>query len=434
MTETPIQDTDSESTEPTDSNGTELINSDGTDSTGSSLAIHAPDRSLPDEEIAVRITGAPPGETVEFEAAMADEDGVIWRSESTFTADSEGTVDLSEHSPDAGSYDGVRPMRWLWSMQADDEDQLVTALMYTEPTVVRLRASAGEQTAERRIERGFDHVDISRTAVETDEFVGTVFEPAGDGPHPGVLVLHGSGGHSPNFRATLLASHGFSAFALQYIGEHGLLPERIVEVDVAYFDTAAEWFRAREAVADESLGLVGHSRGGEIGLWLAAHRDWVGPVVSYVGSSVLWNTPSGDPAWLSENGEPLPFVSGKGKPTLLEGQLDEADATTREAATVPVERLDGPVLFISGEKDPIWPARRLADIALDRLDAAEFEYDYDHLTYDDAGHFITPPFLPKSHHVFGGTPSGMARADADSWPAVLDCLRSGFETESATDR
>lgn len=399
--------------------------------TTAQLTIEAPETSRPDEQISVRITGAPAGGTVEFEASMDDASGETWRSETTVTADSEGTIDLTTDSPESGSYDGVRPMGWLWSMAAEEDDQLVTEFMHTETTAVRLRASADGETAEYRIERGFEGEPITRCEVATDDFVGTVFEPDEAGPHPGVLVLHGSGGHSPVFKAALLASHGFAAFALQYIGDSDMLPEKIQEIPVTYFDTAAEWFVSTEFVDGDEVGLVGHSRGAEIGLWLGAHRDWVGPVISYVGSSILWNTPTEDPAWLDEHGDALPFLSGKGKPTLCQGQLDEADDETVEAATVPVEDIDGPVLFITGEQDPIWPARRLADRAVDRLEQSDFEYSYDHLTYDDAGHFITPPYLPKSHHIFGGTPGGMARADSESWPDVLDYLAEGLDADPA---
>ena len=54
------------------------------------------------------------------------------------------------------------------------------------------------------------------------------------------------------------------------------------------------------------------------------------------------------------------------------------------------------------------------------------ERGFDHLTYEDAGHFITPPALPKSHRMFGGTPAGLARADRDSWPRVLETLAAGL--------
>jgi dienelactone hydrolase len=407
------------------------MTTDENSTTTAQLAIEAPERSRPDEQIPVRITGAPAGETVQFEASMDDASGTTWRSQATFTADSKGRVDLTTDSPESGSYDGVRPIGWLWSMTAADEDQLVTEFMHTETTTVRLRATAGDETAERRIERGFEGEPITRSEVATDDFVGTVFEPDEEGTHPGVLVLHGSGGHSPVFEAALLASHGFAAFALQYIGEPDILSEEIQELPVTYFDTAAEWFLSAESVTGKELGLVGHSRGAEIGLWLSANRNWAGPVISYVGSSVLWNTPTEAPAWLDKNGAALPFVSGKGKPTLCEGQLDEADDETIEAATVPVEDIDGPVLFITGEQDPIWPARRLADMAVDRLEQSDFEYSYDHLTYDDAGHFITPPYLPKSHRIFGGTPGGMACADSESWPVVLDYLSEGLDADGS---
>ncbi|WP_114578655.1 acyl-CoA thioester hydrolase/BAAT C-terminal domain-containing protein [Saliphagus sp. LR7] len=126
-------------------------------------------------------------------------------------------------------------------------------------------------------------------------------------------------------------------------------------------------------------------------------------MISYVGSGVIWDIPTGAPAWVDDGG-PVPAISGEEKPTLLEGQLDAADEDQRQAATVPVEGIDGPVLLISGGEDAIWPARRTAEMAIDRLERADFEYAYAHLTYDNAGHFITPPYLPKSHHVFEGTP------------------------------
>jgi dienelactone hydrolase len=264
------------------------------------------------------------------------------------------------------------------------------------------------------------------TQVEQEGLVGSVYEPAASGPRPGVLVLHGSGGTSVAFTAALLAEHGFTAFALQYIGDDDALPDRIHRVPVSYVDRGACWFQSHAAVADGPLGIVGRSRGAEIGLHLAANYDWAGPVVSYVGSSVFWNTPSEEPAWVDADGETLPFVPGMGKPTLCEGQLDEATAQELREATTPVEQLDGPVCFIAGEADPVWPADRLAEMAVERLERADFDHEYDHRSYGDAGHFITPPYLPKAHHVFGGSPKAMARADADAWPAALDCLDAGL--------
>jgi len=386
------------------------------------LTIDAPDRSPFDEQIAVEVAGADPGETVELTASLTDPDGCTWQSETTVRADESGRVDLTAQPPvDA---DDAEPTRWLWSMSPEDEDQLLTAMMTPAAKTIDLRARAGGESATRTITRVVAD-DVTRTAVDRDGVVGTIYQPTGDGPHPGVLVLHGSGGSPVDLTAALLARHGFSAFALRYIGDHEALPDRIRRIPLSYFDRAARWFHDRDAVSADGLGIVGHSRGAEVGLVLGARCGWAGPVVSYAGSAVVWDTPTGDPAWLDRDGDPLPSVSGQGKPTLCEGQLDEADEEHRQDATTAVEEIDGGVLFVSGGEDPIWPARRLAERGIERLDRTCDDHDGEHRSYEDAGHFITPPVLPKNHHLFAGTPAGTARADRDSWPAVLDTLPAG---------
>jgi dienelactone hydrolase len=400
---------------------TDRENEDETATAESDLSIEAPARSPFDEQISVQITGAQPGDTIEFTASLTDPDGCAWRSSATFRADENGAVDLTAQAPESGSYEGVAPMGWLWSMSPDDEDQMVTRLMNPEPKAVTLRAETADETTTQEITRVVAG-DIESTAVDRDGFVGNIYEPATAGPHPGVLVLHGSGGSPVDLTAALLARHGFSAFALRYIGDEETLPDRIRRIPLSYFDRATRWFQSRDAVVDEGIGIVGHSRGAEVGLALGARCAWAGSVVSYAGSSARWDTPMDDPAWLGLDGDPLPSVSGQGKPTLCEGQLDEADEQTRRDATTALEDIDGSVLFLSGGQDPIWPAQRLADYGMDRLDRVGGDHDGEHRHYEDGGHFITPPHLPKNHHMFNGTPAGMARADAESWPAVLDCL------------
>lgn len=407
-----------------DHTSTETTSRDAT-ATTRPLSIDAPARSRVDERIEIRITGAAPGETVSFEATTVDADGHTWRSAATFRADEAGVVDLSTDAPTTGTYDGVAPMGWCWSMGADD-DALVTALMDGTPLTIDLRATAGEETATRRITRVVVPDGVARTEIDRPDLAGTAFEPSGTGPHPGVLVLHGSSGRPALFRAGLLAAHGFATLALHYAGEDAPVGDGIERVPLDYFDRAADRFRDREAVADGQLGVLGHSWGGVAGPLLGARRDWVGAVVAYNGSGVVWNTPSGAPAWVDADGDPLPYVSGQSKPTLREGQLDDADPETVAAATVPIEETDGPVLLISGGEDPVWPARRLSEVAADRLREADFAHPFEHLTYDDAGHFVTPPFLPKNHAVFGGTARGIANADADAWPTARRYLRRGI--------
>jgi nucleolar protein 56 len=135
---------------------------------------------------------------------------------------------------------------------------------------------------------------------------------------------------------------------------------------------------------------------------------------------------------VDEEGNPLPSISGQGKPTLCEGQLDEADPDAVQAATLPVEEIDGPVLLVSGSEDPVWPATRLSGIAAERLRENDFEDEFEHLNFEDASHFLTPPFLPKVSPAFGGSLEARANADPVAWSKAIEYLRIGTVRDSGT--
>ncbi|WP_442903361.1 acyl-CoA thioester hydrolase/BAAT C-terminal domain-containing protein [Halobacterium sp. KA-4] len=180
-------------------------------------------------------------------------------------------------------------------------------------------------------------------------------------------------------------------------------------------------------VADGSVGLVGASRGAEFALLLTAHCDWVGAVVSYAGSGVPWDIPSGEPAW-THDGVPVPHIEADEHPIVTD--LDDRDL---DGNVPPVENAGGPILLLSGQDDNIWNASRLSEVVVDRLDAHDFPHDYEHRTYDDCGHLIGTPYAPVAgiddvDHA-GGTPRGTVRASEDAWPAVLDTLEDGLKND-----
>lgn len=405
------------------------------------LAIDAPESSLRDRAIAIRITGTAPSEPVELDALMEDPHGVEWRSSTTFTADADGVVDLEKHAPESGSDEGIEPMGWLWSM-TPTEDASVTGLRNATKSTVELTATTAEQRAERAITRQLSAPGVDRRPVESDQLAGTLFEPAGTEPRPGVIALHGSGGNPAEDVAALLASRGYVALALQYAGDANPIPDELVRVPLSYFETAASWLRSRETVWDGRIGVFGMSRGGELALLLGSRFDWVGAVVSYVGSGVAFDTPRGSTAWI-ENGDPVPHVKttdaherpeDDGTTPMLIRALEAADEATLRRATIPVEETDAPILLVSGGSDPVWPCRRLSKIAVERLREHDFAHEFEHLTYDDAGHYITAPYLPKTDSVFGGTPAGMVHADEGAWSAALEYLSKGLEPNESSAR
>ena len=420
--------------------------------------IEAPAASPNDEAIEVRITGLDPGAHVTLEATLVDDEDEVWSSRATFVADETGTVALGDQAPADGDWDVAAPMGWCWAMTGDGD--AATATLGKRPAVevtFRALAADGRETTRTVTRQVYDGALRARSVagasdLDTDpdtdpgpdtDLVGTLYLPAGDGPHPAVVSLHGSAGRlGPDRTEKVLATRGYATLALDYTGPAEALPDRIREVSLGYVRRAIDWLRNRPAVADGPVGLFGVSRGAELALLVGARNDGVGAVVSYAGSGVAFDTPMGDPAWV-DDGEPVPHVSGTGEPDrtddgevvtrpVLERGFDEADPARRAAATIPVEEIDGPVLLVSGGDDRVWPARKLSAVAAERLAAAD--HDFAHLTRDDVGHLIGVPHGPlASFDRGGGSPRATARLGEAAWKQTLDTFERGLGSSARRD-
>jgi dienelactone hydrolase len=111
-------------------------------------------------------------------------------------------------------------------------------------------------------------------------------------------------------------------------------------------------------------------------------------------------------------------------------QGDEA-----EQATIPVERINGPVLLLSGADDQLWPSPAPAEVAVLRLVAHGLPgrpHEARHVRYPGAGHCFPLPNLPAGRTArdpvlgrtvtFGGTAAGNARAADMAWRETLAFL------------
>jgi pimeloyl-ACP methyl ester carboxylesterase len=140
-------------------------------------------------------------------------------------------------------------------------------------------------------------------------------------------------------------------------------------------------------------------------------------------------------------GQPLPYLPNVVTPRLVERVAAGAPVSMRMTfepglrlpvlaeATVPVERINGPVLLVSGEDDRgAGPAYHR--IAADRL--AAHGRPHEHVVYPGAGHLIAaPPYAPTTVSTtpgpgvtleHGGTPAATAHARADAWRRTLALL------------
>jgi dienelactone hydrolase len=256
-----------------------------------------------------------------------------------------------------------------------------------------------------------------------------------------VIVLGGSDGGLDEFTPALLANHGYTTLGLAYFGIENLPPD-LYEIPLEYFGTAITWMRNHSAVNSDQLVMMGSSRGGELALLLGSKYPEIRGVVATVPSGVAWAGVGRDvssaarAAW-TWHGAPIPFVP-PGPMTRNRFSTQwflEAlkDAVGTAQAEIEVEKINGPILMVSGGDDEMWPSTQLAAIAIRRLARYHFPHSYSHLSYDGAGHAIIFPFTPstvtqtfhpvtRSLMAFGGTPQATAAARADAWRQVLAFL------------
>ena len=409
-----------------------------------------PANALLDEPVVIRMTGLGPGAQVTLRTTMTDHFGRRWQSEASFVADRAGGVDLATQASIAGSYVGVDPMGVFWSMTLEAPGGSFLPFRTPAPLVAAVTAvAAGRVVAEAHLERRLLAPGVTDEAVHEDGLAGRFFRPAGAGPFPAVLTLGGSGGGlgGAQAHAALLASHGYAALALAYFNyQH--LPPYLHTIPLEYFETALHWLQRRPDVQADQLAVLGVSRGGELALLLGATFPALTAVVGYVPSGVGHASIGvlGGPSWTSR-GEPVPYLFPPDaaarheqvvsqEPVVLTlwylGNLEHREAVAQ--ATIPVERINGPVLLLSGDDDQMWPSSVLADIAVERLAQHGHPHPVRHRRYPGAGHIFTLPNLPmptgEQHPVrgvrvaFGGTAAANARAAAEAWGETLRFLHS----------
>jgi carboxymethylenebutenolidase len=120
---------------------------------------------------------------------------------------------------------------------------------------------------------------------------GVLEEPGGMGPHPGVVLLHGSTGWQPAYAdvARVLADSGFVALALDYYAEAGpsaIRSKEKIEKWPAYQSAvrrAIGYLHGLPSVAGRPIGLVGFSRGAFLAVSVAAMLPEVKAAVDFYG-------------------------------------------------------------------------------------------------------------------------------------------------------
>ncbi len=417
-----------------------------------------PSIALYGEPFSWKVTGLRSGERVTVKAVSKDARMMLWESEAVFKADASGTIDLGTQAPVSGGYTEADIFGLLWSMKPEKSDPK-KPIAYRDNGVsgwtVDLTAtdSSGKTSLARfRCVFQMPGEALVRVPLEKDGLHGFLYHPAEGGPFPGVIMLGGSEGGLSEARARAFASNGFASLTLAYFG-YPNLPDELVEIPLEYFERATAWMKAQPKVNAERLGLVGGSKGGELALLVASRSNDFRAVVAMTPAAHVWEghtlrffSPDYEPvsSW-SLGGRPLPYipfeVSPEEKEIYQKGEiasfvpffrdgLAQAGPATVEKAAIPVEKIQAPILLISGTDDQIWPAGEFCAAIMARLKKAGFLYEVKHLSNEKGGHSSCVPFLITANRGLlidgdpsGGSPQADARGGYRSWKETIDFLR-----------
>lgn len=415
------------------------------------------DTVLLDERLSIALTNLPRDQAVTLHLTRASNEG-RWTSSATFLSDRIGRLDLTRMAPIAGSYAGADPMGLFWSAQLDSgvphSASARAAMPESAPQLWELRAESGGMTlATDTVWRRAVRPGVRVTRVRERGLVGAFYQPTGSALSPGIIVLSGATGGLPSAEQQPggLASRGYSVLSLAYFASEGL-PAQLSGIRLEYFKAAIDWLAAQPGVDSGRIAIVGTSRGGELALLLGSTYREIKAIVAYVPSHVVWagccdSVSQASAAWVHA-GTPVPHMPPAPeirrainalrrdvpvrRTPLFQRRLAETSAVAN--AAIPVERINGPVLLITGHEDQVWPSFFMAEQIMARLRRHDFKHTYCHLAYSGAGHSIGRPFtstmgINRERHPitkrlwdYGGTPEGTARASADSWSKLLEFL------------
>jgi len=385
-----------------------------------------PSRIMTDETAAIRVTGAQPNSHVTIRAELEDGGGHKWAAEAEFAADAQGVVDVAKQAPVKGAYRTVSAMGLIWAMKPEAHDvHIYEAPHELGPQMVYFHlAQNGKELGSAQLEQRILREGVRQVQVE-GELHGVLFVPAGEGKHPGMLVVGGSEGGMPTRRAAWLAGHGYAAFALCYFRCEGR-PQELRNIALEYFGQALAWMRQRPEIGDEPLAVMGVSRGGELALQLGSMYPWIKAVAAYVPANVRYPSCCEMPLGAS--------WTWKGEALATIGPREMGDMAAQMRAGIQVEHTQGPVLLTGGEDDGIWPSAKMVDAVAARLRENHFAHEVVVLKYAHAGHRAgLPEIIPAWHNgamrpgamrvaEYGGSPEGNAESSLDAIPKVLDFL------------
>ncbi|XP_060073148.1 bile acid-CoA:amino acid N-acyltransferase-like [Ylistrum balloti] len=413
------------------------------------LTVDKPD-CLMDEEVTVKVTGLSPNDKVIILATTELKENLFW-SHGLFRANSSGDVDLRKDAPISGSYSDADPAGLLWSMVAAPWLPAYTRMFQAtaiKPRTINFSVFPESNdpseylrdktkvlaTAENR--RWYTNTSTRRIPIDHPKLKGTLFLPEGHGPFPGVIDMYGAFVLIVEERAALLSSRGFATLSLS-------LPQTLPEIDLDYFEEAAEWFASLPEVRSDGIGIMSLCLGGSLAFWMAQHIPNVRAIVGING------IPCAFPYWTHKGVN----IASNTRIELARVQFNQEGFLLRDLFVVPDDSYLKPwthgahLLTILGLDDLLNSLEHTFHLYDDLMPQDYRKEKAELVTYPGAGHIIDPPYTPvcrilngfdrflqtipvttpvcKRNNLIinGGYPKEHAAAQKDAWQRSVNFLK-----------
>lgn len=182
-------------------------------------------------------------------------------------------------------------------------------------------------------------------------------------------------------------SKGYAFLALGYFRGKGT-PAILEKIAIEDVYNAIRLAARQKGVNGKRIAIIGGSRGADLALLLGSYYPDINCVISIVGSNAVfpgntihfssscWTYEQKQLPFLQVNDAAVPFLMKRN----LRGAFEEMlkDSTALAKAVIPVEKIKGPILFMSATKDEVCPSTPMAEAMMERLSQSKFKYPYLH--------------------------------------------------------
>ena len=244
-----------------------------------------------------------------------------------------------------------------------------------------------------------EFIQVKKYIFKKNGFEGVLYEAPNNDDKVLIVVQGLKGLELPQKYAKLFMDKGYSSLAMSYYGGEGQ-KKSMRAIPLEQFQSACDELKR---LGYKRIGIYGNSKGAGIALLAAS----VVPDISLVIAAsafghIMQGTgkESDDPckAMISFKGQDFPYVE-KGnlfgdfvRRCIRERNIrllyffDEWDRKGTTENEIPVEKINGDILFLTSTNDESVPAKKDAELLVNRLERSGFKHGYRHINSEIGSH------------------------------------------------